>query len=110
MLSSEEFKTLTNENKRLVIETYLLPLLKDQPNGTWFLETFVFWATDEELCEFYEVILHPEKKEEYIAKQGAKIKSMNNEIHHLYQLFKQAKNEMQEGLEKENAESILQNI
>jgi len=110
MLSWEEFKTLTSENKRLLLETYLLPIIKDQPNGTWFLETFLFWSTEEELCEFYEVILHPEKKEEYISKQGDKIKSMNNEIKHLYQLFRQAKNEMQEGLEKEDAESILKNI
>ena len=110
MLSWEEFKTLTNENKRLVLETYLLPIIKDQPNGTWFLETFVFGATDEEMCEFYEVLLHPETQDSYISKQGNQIKSMNNEIKHLHQLFMQAKNEMNESLEKEDAESILQNI
>jgi len=110
MISLEEFKTFNHEKKRLILETYLLSKIKDKPDGTWFLETFVFGATDEEMCEFYEVLLHPETQDTYISKQGNQIKSMNNEIKHIHQLFMQAKNEMNESLEKEDAESILQNI
>lgn len=110
MIYGEEFKTLTHENKRLLIETYLLPRIQNHPEMTGFLETFVLGASDDEMSEFYEVILHPEKMQDYIARQTAHLKSMNHEIEHLRDLFFQAKNEMHETLEKEDAESILNNI
>jgi hypothetical protein len=74
------------------------------------LEIFLFWSTDEELVDFYEALLNPEKITWYINRQKEKLQNSVNELSQIKQLFVSEEIKMMESLEKEGVDEILEDI
>jgi len=110
MLKLEDFSGLTTEDK----SDYLYRILhsrveKNKKRERSFL-VFIYNAEDEDLVEFYDVILHPEKRRHYMDNQNKRISQWNEGLKKINKDFDSAKMEMYELLDKKEADNILNDI
>ena len=74
MLKIEEFSKLITENKSDYLFQIMYDKVKDDKQKKRSFLVFIENAKDEDLTEFYDVILHPEKHRLYIDKLNNQIK------------------------------------
>ena len=108
-MNLERFSNLNRDNKIHYLSQIFLPII-EKGEDMKSLEIFLFWSSDDELIEFYEAILNPEKVAWYIKKQWENLKRNEEELKQINNLFSQAKIEMLGSLDKENADNILNDI
>ena len=78
MLKTEEFKCLSREQKSDYLFKMFYPEIKYDKDKKKNLQIFIYNADDEELLEFYDAFIHPEKRRLYIDKQNEQIKNEND--------------------------------
>lgn len=110
MPTLQEFMNLNLESKIHYLSSILHPIVKYDEDWEKNLEIFLFGSSDKDLVEFYEILLNPEKADSYIERKWKAIKDGAAEMQNLANLLNRAKIEMQEGLEKEDADEVLDQI
>lgn len=110
MLELEHFRKLKRENKSDYLHTILSSKFKNNEKRKRNFLVFIYNAEDEDLVEFYDVILHPEKRSQYVDRQNEKIKKWYEEIKRINKEFVAAKTQMYESLDKNAANNVLNNI
>lgn len=110
MLKLEDFKGLTTEDKSDYLYKILHSTVENDKKRERSFLIFIYNAEDEDLVEFYDVILHPEKRRQYMDNQNKKINQWNEELRKINKDFASAKMEMYELLDKKEADNILNDI
>lgn len=110
MLKVEAFKKLTTENKSDYLHEMFYDNVKDNKKVRKAFLIFIYNSDDEELVEFYDAIIHPEKRKWYMDRQNTKIKNRNNEMGEMNKKLFEAKTEMYDSMDKNEADKILDNI
>lgn len=110
MLEIEGFSQLTTENKSDYLFQIMYDKVKDDKQRKRSFLVFIENAEDEDLIEFYDVILHPEKRRPYIDKLNNQIKQWNEELKRINKDFISARMQMYDSLDKNEADNILNNI
>ena len=110
MLKVEAFKKLTTENKSDYLHEMFYDNVKDNKKVRKAFLIFIYNSDDEELVEFYDAIIHPEKRKWYMDRQNTKIKNRNNEMRDMSKKLFEAKTQMYDSIDKNEAEKILDNI
>lgn len=110
MLELKYFMKLKRENKSDYLHKILLPKFKNDEKRKRNFLVFIYNAEDEDLVEFYDVILHPEKRSQYLDSQNEKFKKWYEEIKRINKEFIAAKTQMYESLDKNAANNILNNL
>ncbi len=105
----EKFRILDKDKKIHYLLQIILPIIKTEKDMQT-LEIFLFWSTDEELADFYEVVLDPEKIAWCMSKHGESLNKWINELNQINQLLISAKVEMVEGIEGQDADKLIQNL
>ena len=109
MFTVEEFRNLPRNMKRNYLYKIVSPYLDNNEEKKTDFEMFIFNVDDGELVDFYDVIIHPEKRSQYMSNQNKKIKQWNYELKKINMDFTFAKEEMYESIDKSEAENILNN-
>ena len=107
MLKTETFKKLTTENKSDYLYKMLYENVKNNKKIKRSFLVFIYNANDEDLVDFYDVILHPEKRRQYMDKQNNKIRQWNEELKKINKEYISARMEMYESLDKNEADNML---
>ncbi len=110
MLTVEKFSLLTKERKRSYLSKAFYPTIRNNRKKVQNFQIFIENADDEELVEFYDVIIHPEKRSQYIDKKNKQIKQWNEELKKIRKEFDSAKMDMYESLDKNEADNMLNGI
>ena len=110
MLTVEKFGWLTKERKRSYLSKAFYPTIINNRKKVQNFEIFIENANDEELVEFYDIIIHPEKRFQYIDNQNKKIRQWNEELKKIKKEFDSAKKDMYESLDKNEADNMLNSI
>lgn len=110
MLKLEDFKGLTIENKSDYLYRILYSRVKNDKKRERNFLVFIYNAEDEDLVEFYDAILHPEKRRQYMDNQNKRINQWNEELKKINKDFASARIEMYESLDKNEADNILNDI
>lgn len=110
MLTVEKFSWLTRESKRSYLSKVFYPTIRNNRKKVKNFEIFIENADNEELVEFYDVIIHPEKRSQYIDNQNKKIRQWNEELKKIKREFDSAKMDMYESLDKNEADNMLNSI
>lgn len=110
MLKTEAFKRLTIENKADYLHQMFYDNVKDNKKIKKAFLFFIYNSEDEDLVEFYDAIIHPEKRKWYMDKQNEKIKDWNKELKEMNKKLFEAKVDMYEFKDRNKADNILNNI
>ena len=110
MLKTEAFKRLTIENKADYLHQMFYDNVKDNKKIKKAFLFFIYNSEDEDLVEFYDAIIHPEKRKWYMDRQNTKIKNRNNEMRDMSKKLFEAKTQMYDSIDKNEADKILDNI
>lgn len=110
MLKLEDFKGLTIEDKSDYLYRILHSRVKNDKKRERNFLVFIYNAEDGDLVEFYDAILHPEKRHQYMDNQNKKISQWNEELKKINKDFTSARIEMYESLDKNEADNILNDI
>jgi hypothetical protein len=70
MLNLDSFKKLSSDYKVQYLYEILYSEIKQNRRN---FQVFIYNSDDEDLIEFYDVILHPEKRKLYIDKQNERM-------------------------------------
>lgn len=107
MLMTEEFRGFKRETKSDYLFNMLYPQIKDDNKKKKSFLVFIYNAEDEDLVEFYDAIIHPEKRRQYMDNQNNKIRQWNEELKKISKDFASAKMQMYESLDKNDADYML---
>ncbi len=113
MITSDQFKALSPEGKKQILESIVLPRIATDGSQNESLERVIFQYTEEEQTQFFEALMDPEKKNAYMQKIYKEIKKNNWEIYMAKTRLQQESNILDETIDTEKswtAEDILKSI